>query len=105
MGTNAYENLSDSRLEQARSNLIKEELLGSGFPPLDKEKIAQIELPTLFISGEKSPKLFHYLIDGLQQLIPHSERKMIPNASHIMHEDNVHDYNSALFSFLQKHEN
>jgi pimeloyl-ACP methyl ester carboxylesterase len=103
LGVTTYQNLSAARLEQSRINLIKAELLGTGFPHLDKQKIKNIEIPVLLISGQKSRKLFHYLLDGLQELLPHSERIMIPEASHIMHEDNAAYYNSAVLSFLKKH--
>jgi pimeloyl-ACP methyl ester carboxylesterase len=103
LGIDTYLNLSKSRREQARSNLIKAELLGSGFPPLDKKKIRNLSIPTLLIAGNKSRQLFRYLLDGLQELIPHSEKITISDASHIMHEDNPSDYNTAVLSFLRKH--
>jgi pimeloyl-ACP methyl ester carboxylesterase len=102
LGVDTYLNLSESRLSQARNNLIKAELLGSGFPPLDKNKINNLKLPTLLVSGKNSPRLFHFLLDELQELISHSERITIPDASHIMHEDNTANYNIALLSFLKK---
>ncbi|HLA58318.1 MAG TPA: alpha/beta hydrolase [Puia sp.] len=104
LGAHTYNNLSKSRHEQAYQNLIKAELLGSGFPILDKKKIQNIKVPTLLISAQNSPNLFHYLQDGLQKLIPHSEREVISEASHIMHEDNTSGYNSTVLSFLKKHE-
>ncbi len=103
LGEKAYASLSKSRREQARQNLIKEELLGSGFPPLDKARIKNIKVPTLLISAQHSPDLLRYLMDGLHKLIPHAERKTIPAASHIMHEDNTPEYNSTVLSFLQRH--
>jgi pimeloyl-ACP methyl ester carboxylesterase len=93
------------RPKQARDNLMKVELLGSGFLPLDKEKIKSIKLPVLLIRGEKSPKLWHYLLDELKNLIPHSIQRMIPDASHIMHEDNPSNYNSIVLSFLRNNDN
>ncbi|MCG2420075.1 alpha/beta hydrolase [Aequorivita sp. F47161] len=102
LGVKAFLNLSKSRLEQARSNLFKAELLGSGFLPLDKNKIRNITLPTFLISGENSPKLWQDLLVELNKLIPNSELKIIPEASHIMHEDNVSNYNTTVLSFLKK---
>jgi pimeloyl-ACP methyl ester carboxylesterase len=103
LGVTTYQNLSAARLEQSRINLIKAELLGTGFPPLDKKKIKNIKLPVLLISGQKSRNLLHYLLDGLEELIPNSERIMVPKASHIMHEDNADFYNTAVLTFLKKH--
>jgi pimeloyl-ACP methyl ester carboxylesterase len=103
LGIDTYLALSESRHAQARENLIKAEFLGSGFPPLEKNKIRDLTLPTMLISAKNSRKLFHFLLDGLQDLIPYSERITIPNASHIMHEDNARKYNSAIHSFLKRY--
>jgi pimeloyl-ACP methyl ester carboxylesterase len=102
LGVKDFLNLSKSRLEQARANLFKAELLGSGFLPLEENKIQNIKLPTLLISGQNSPKLWQHLLIELNKLIPNSELKIIPEASHIMHEDNVLDYNTTVLTFLKK---
>ncbi|HET8735807.1 MAG TPA: alpha/beta hydrolase [Pricia sp.] len=104
LGVKTYLNLSSSRLEQARANLIKAELLGSGFLPIDKEQIKRLNLPTLLISGQKSPRLWKYLLAELKQLIPNSQLKMIAKASHIIHQDNPKDYNSTVLSFIKKYD-
>ncbi len=105
LGVKAFLNLSKSRLAQARANLFKAELLGSGFLPLDENKIQNIKLPTLLISGQNSPKLWQHLLIELNKLIPNSELKIISEASHIMHEDNVLDYNTTVLTFLKKYTN
>jgi len=102
LGVKPFLNLSKERLEQGRANIIKAEFLGSGFLPLDKNKIQNIKLPTLLISGQNSPKLWQNLLVELNNLIPNSELKIIPEASHIMHEDNVSNYNTTVLSFLKK---
>ena len=103
LGPDTYEKLSASRRQQARTNLIKSELLGSGFPPLNRKAVARIGIPTLLISAQNSRKLFHYLLDELQDVMPNTVRRMIPEASHIMHEDNLAGYQSAVLSFLREH--
>jgi pimeloyl-ACP methyl ester carboxylesterase len=102
LGADAFRRLSDSRREQVRANLIKAEFLGSGFPPLDLEQLRHIQVPTLLVSGQESPALFHCILDRLKELLPHAERIEIPGASHIMHEDNAPAYNSAVLSFLTR---
>lgn len=103
LGVQSYLNLSEERRKQAKTNLIKAELLGSGLLPLSKNKIKKLNLPTLLISGQNSPKLFQYLLFEINKLIPNSELKIIPDASHIMHEDNSSYYNATVLSFLKKH--
>jgi pimeloyl-ACP methyl ester carboxylesterase len=105
LGVKPFLNLSKERLEQGRVNMIKAEFLGSGFLPLDKNKIQNIKIPTLLIAGQNSPKLWPNLLVELKKLIPNSELQTIPNASHIMHEDNVSNYNATVLSFLKKYTN
>ena len=102
LGADTFNNFSAARLEQSRANLITAELLGSGFPTLDTDALRKVNIPTLLISGGASPRLYHYLLERLQELLPHSERIEIPGAAHIMHEDNAPAYNQAVLSFLTR---
>jgi pimeloyl-ACP methyl ester carboxylesterase len=102
LGPEAFRRLSESRLEQARANFIKAELLGSGFAPLEARQLRSVQTRTLLLNGEQSPALFHRLADRLEELLPHTERIEIPGASHIMHEDNASFYNAAVLSFLAR---
>jgi pimeloyl-ACP methyl ester carboxylesterase len=100
LGREFYQGLASSRLEQVSANAIKAEFLGSGFAPLKDEDVRGIQVPTLLVSGQQSPGVFHRLLDRLEELLPHSERVEVRGASHIMHEDNAAAYNAALRSFL-----
>jgi pimeloyl-ACP methyl ester carboxylesterase len=102
LGREAYRRLSDARREQVRANFIEQELLGSGFPRLEAPEVRGVRVPTLLVTAQHSPRLFHRLADRLQELLPEVERFRIPRASHIMHEDNPVDYNAAVQSFLQR---
>lgn len=104
LGNKAFFRLTPERKEQARKNLIEAEIEGSGFPPLDRDRIRHIEIPSLLISAKNSPKIFHFLIKELQELLPNKTRVIIPDASHIMHEDNPEYYNSALQTFIKLQE-
>ncbi|MDP9200522.1 MAG: alpha/beta hydrolase [Gemmatimonadota bacterium] len=90
-------------VQQVRANFIKAEFLGSGFAPLNASEVGSIQAPTLLITGQRSPGLFHRLTNRLQELLPDAERIEIPGASHIMHEDNPPAYNAAVLSHLRKH--
>jgi pimeloyl-ACP methyl ester carboxylesterase len=102
LGRDAFHRLSDSRLQQVRENLIDRELLGSGFAPLEDEQVRSVQNPTLLLTAERSPRLFHHLADRLSELLPNVETATIPDASHIMQEDNPNAYNSAVLSFLER---
>jgi pimeloyl-ACP methyl ester carboxylesterase len=101
LGSSAFDNLSPARKEQALTNFIKMEFLGSGFLPLDKEAIRQVEFPVLLIAADKSPELFRLLIKELQLLIPHAQNALIRNASHNMHEENPFAFNREVERFIK----
>jgi len=103
LGPGFYRGLSNARREQVEANSIEAELLGSGFAPLREDDVRRLAVPTLLVSGEHSPGLFHRLLDRLEELLPHTERVEIRGASHIMHEDNVAAYNGAVHRFLAAH--
>jgi pimeloyl-ACP methyl ester carboxylesterase len=100
LGREAFQNLSDARLRQARDNLIVAEFLGSGFVSVDPGEMRRIEDPTLLVTGARSPALFHRLTDRLEELLRRVQRVEIPQASHVMHEDNAPAFNAAVLSFL-----
>ena len=105
LGHEACSKLSPERIEQVKANVIKAEFLGSKYPAIDESKIGKINIPVLLLEGEKSPKLFHLLLDRLEQLLRHKERIKIPNASHICHEDNAEIFNKTVLSFINRHSN
>ena len=100
LGHEFYRRLSAARLAQVHANAIKAEFLGSGFAHLDPAAVRMIQKPTLLVTGRRSPKLFHRLIDRLEELLPRAQGVEIPSASHVMHEDNAPAYNEAVLSFL-----
>ena len=77
LGIDTFQNISESRLEQARVNFFKAEFLGSGFLPLKENQIQKVNIPTLLIIGNNSPKIWQLLTGELNRLIPHSEIKVI----------------------------
>lgn len=102
LGIPAFDGLSQTRLEQVRINSSKAEFLSDSFmTPLDENEVRSVEVRTLLVTGEKSPIIFHRLADRLEELMPRTQRVDIPNASHIMHEDNAAAFNHAVLSFLQ----
>jgi pimeloyl-ACP methyl ester carboxylesterase len=102
LGREAFESLTDTRLQQIRDNLIIAEFLGSGFMRVDPSVVRRVERPTFLVTGARSPILFHRLSDRLEELLPRVSRAEIPHASHIMHEDNAAAFNKAVLSFLAR---
>jgi pimeloyl-ACP methyl ester carboxylesterase len=105
LGRQAFESLSEKRAAQVRDNLIKEELLSREFlPPLDAGEFRQLGLPVLLVGGATSPRVFARLHHHLESILPNVERVVIPDASHLMHEDNTPAFNRAVLRFLSTQE-
>lgn len=102
LGKRAFYALSPGRLEQVRRNFTKAELLSDNFMiPLNENDVANVKARTLLVTGENSPTFLRRLTDRLEELIDDCQRVEIPNASHIMHEDNANAYNRAVLEFLR----
>ncbi len=70
------------------------------FPPLTKEDAERIKTPCLLLTGELSPRLFHYITEILHGWLAHAMRIVIPGASHSMHSDSPQAYNKTILTFL-----
>lgn len=103
LGRQTFERMSEERKEQVRVNLSKAEFLGSGFLPLGAQKLRSIDIPTLLLTAELSPRVFRHLARRLHELIPNAEQREVSSASHIMQEDNAAEFNATLLSFLDRH--
>ncbi|MDN3669392.1 alpha/beta hydrolase [Echinicola jeungdonensis] len=103
LGEEAYLNMPPTRKEQVKDNFFRAEFTGSGFPPLDEEKVKGIQVPTLLLTGAKTRPFFLVLTDRLEELIPNTTRIKIANASHNIHEDNPKDFEQVVLAFLEKH--
>lgn len=66
------------------------------------EEVTNIKCPVLLLKGEKSPGMFHLIIDELHRLLPGSELTVVPESSHSMHLANPQFYNSRVIEFLLK---
>jgi len=106
LGEGSFEQLP----EEAKANIMdnatafKAELLGPGFPERFPEKeVSELQVPTLLVYGEKSPKFFHSISDKLYKLLPNGQRVFINDASHDMHEGNPEAYNEEVLEFLLRY--
>jgi pimeloyl-ACP methyl ester carboxylesterase len=105
LGEDAFERLPEARVQQMRENLtaLRAQILGAGFPPLRDDEVRAVRAPTLLVTGDRSPALFHRLTDRLEELLGSVERVAIPDASHGMNEQNAPAVNEAILAFLARH--
>lgn len=100
LGQGAYDRLSPKRWEQIEANNIRAEYLSRSLAPVTAAEIRSVSTPTLLVSGSDSPALWPMLADHLHQLIPNSTRVEIPDASHIVQEDNPDALATSVVEFL-----
>jgi non-heme chloroperoxidase len=62
-----------------------------------------IQKPTLLMTGERSPAPLRAMVHRLSELIPNSEVKVIPDASHGMNFQNPAAVDAAILDFLGRH--
>jgi pimeloyl-ACP methyl ester carboxylesterase len=107
LGKETYEQLPQQRMQQALENVraVRAQVLGAGFPPLSEDEVRGVRVPTLLMTGERSPAYLPRLTDRLQQLLPNAERVEIAGASHLMSEENPCAVNDAILGFLGRSRN
>ena len=105
LGREPFERLPEARREQMRENLstLRAGILHPDFPALADDELRRLRVPTLLVTGARSPAFLLRLTDRLEELLPRVERVEIPDASHGMNEENAPATNAALLDFLGRH--
>jgi pimeloyl-ACP methyl ester carboxylesterase len=67
------------------------------------EMARRITAPTLLTNGERSPRLFHRVLDELEKCLPNRERVEIAASSHTVPSENPSAYDRAVLAFIAKH--
>lgn len=70
----------------------------------DPTAIQTLNIPTLVITGENSPKVYHAISHEIHNSLPKSELVTLAGASHGLHMENPRDFNNALLEFLSKNQ-
>lgn len=105
LGREVYESLPEERRQQMRANLSElaaEFRIDGGFASFTEDDARAIRVPTLVLTGAKSPSVFSHLAERLLELLPDARRIVIPAASHRMHEENAPATNAAILAFLSE---
>jgi pimeloyl-ACP methyl ester carboxylesterase len=105
VGRRAYESLPEERRQQMRANVSEfaaEFRIDGGFASFTEDDARAIRVPTLALTGAKSPAVLIHLTERLLELLPDARRLVVPAASHIMHEENAPATNAAILAFLSE---
>lgn len=104
LGPKAAANLTESARQQIHDNLRPfKARLRAGFPPFSETDARSIDVPALLVNGENSAPILHRITDRLERCMPHTERLIIGNASHLMYEENPEAFNNGVLAFLGRH--
>lgn len=105
LGPGGFEKLPEDRKTKMLDNakVLRAELLGPGFPEFSKKDYSSLKVPALLVCGEKSPTFFRSISDKLHNLLPESEKVVIPGVSHNMHMANPKIYNRKVLDFLNEY--
>jgi pimeloyl-ACP methyl ester carboxylesterase len=74
----------------------------SAMPPLDCGDLGKLKLPTLLVTGDRSPTMFLLITAELERCLEGEAQVMVPEAGHGMHSDNAAFYNEVVMAFLQR---
>lgn len=86
-------------LDNARS-LQAETASPDYFTKITPEQVSQISPPVLLLRGDRSPKMFHLILDQVTGCFNNPLEATIPNASHSMASNNPPAFNQIVMSFL-----
>lgn len=72
-------------------------------PHIPLERLNELRIPTLLLSGELSPALFHIVTDAVRPAIPGAQLTSIPSADHSIHTSAPAAFNEAVWEFISAH--
>jgi pimeloyl-ACP methyl ester carboxylesterase len=87
IGPGAYDQLPAEDLQGWQENLGEWEALTTSrdaFPLLAQDQVAQLQLPTLLLTGERTLPIHQLVNAELERLLPHAQRACIRDATHGM---------------------
>lgn len=103
LGDAAYAKVSPARKQQMTDNVKphRAALLGSGLPVFTAADAMTIKVPTQLVRGSDTPGFQQRINHRLAGLIPGARDICIPNASHLVHEDNPRAVAEAIRAFCK----
>jgi pimeloyl-ACP methyl ester carboxylesterase len=73
------------------------------FPSLPKDRVRQLNVPALIVTGEHAIRIHRLVNEELARLLPEAERAIIPQAGHGSPRENPQAFNQAVLRFLANH--
>jgi pimeloyl-ACP methyl ester carboxylesterase len=104
LGADAFAKLTIARKQQMMDNITahRAAMLGAGLPVFTAADAAAIKIPTQLIRGANTPGFQRRINQRLAQVIPGAKDVCVPNASHLVHEDNPQAVAEAIRTFCRE---
>lgn len=71
-------------------------------PDVTPEELSRVRIPVLLVGGERSPRVFHNILDELERQLPRCRRVLVARSGHSMHSANLQDFESAVRTFIAR---
>jgi 3-oxoadipate enol-lactonase len=71
--------------------------------PPASARLADVQVPTLVVTGDEDLGDIHEIADRLVAEIPHAERATIPNAAHLPSLEQPDEFDRVVLAFFRKH--
>jgi pimeloyl-ACP methyl ester carboxylesterase len=104
-GEGAFDGIPDEIRQILEANLREWEALTTSrdaFPMIAKERVAQIQHPTLLLTAEQTLPIHHLVNDELERVLTSAQRVAIPDATHDMWSEQPEACGTAVVQFLRK---
>ena len=94
---------SEKTLQMMRVNIGTVGELRTEPTRFTKNEAVRIDHPTLLVTGERSIKVLHAIVDELHRSIPNNQIVTIKNAGHMPHIENPKEFNETMIKFFKEH--
>jgi non-heme chloroperoxidase len=104
-GTPGFDNLPPERITAIMQNsrAMKALTISSDpYPNLSKEKVGQLSIPILIITGENTIRIHKLVNEELARLLPKARQATIQKAGHGSARENPQAFNEAVLTFLSR---
>jgi FAD/FMN-containing dehydrogenase/pimeloyl-ACP methyl ester carboxylesterase len=107
VGLDVFDQLPEKTQSMVMDNLDTLELMlegGFDFPAFTSSTARRISVPTILITGERSPRINHLISDLLVGCIPNATKQVLRDTSHGLQIENPDEFNRVVLTFLSDQE-
>lgn len=84
------------------TNALREVVDVRAYSHIATKEVRSLDIPTLLVVGQLSPKFFHGVVDILSKNLPNNQVITMTGASHLLQLEKPTEFNSRVLEFLEK---